>query len=198
MEFLGRTPKNELGPTPPTPAKEEPHSETPEELIERSYQVMQDALSEELLELVKSCSHQFFEQLVIDLLVAMGYGGSIEDAGKAVGRSGDGGIDGIIKEDKLGLDIVCVQAKRWDANTVGRPAIQAFAGSMEAHRAKKGVFITTSRFSADATDYINRIERKIVLIDGKMLAGMMIEHNVGMNPYKTYVLKRIDSDYFEE
>lgn len=128
----------------------------------------------------------------------MGYGGSIRDAGRAVGKSGDGGIDGIIKEDRLGLDVVCIQAKRWDSNTVGRPAVQAFAGSMEPHRAKKGVFITTSTFSKESYEYVTQAERRIVLIDGDELTKLMIEHGVGVTSYRTYVLKRLDSDYFEE
>ncbi len=122
---------------------------------------------------VRSCSPKFFEELVVELLVAMGYGGSLTDAGKAIGKSGDGGIDGIIKEDKLGLDVVCIQAKRW-SNTVGRPEVQAFAGSMEGFRARKGVLLTTSKFSSEALDYVGRIERKIVLIDGRQLAQLMM------------------------
>jgi restriction system protein len=171
---------------------------TPEEILEGAFETLQDALAGELLEQVKSVSPQFFERMVVELLVAMGYGGSIEDAGRAVGRTGDGGIDGIIKEDKLGLDVVCVQAKRWDSNTVGRPAVQAFAGSMEPHRAKKGVFITTSTFSNDAKLYVPQAERRIVLIDGKRLASLLIEHNVGVTAYRSFDLKRVDTDFFEE
>ena len=128
----------------------------------------------------------------------MGYGGSLADAGQSVGRSGDGGIDGIIKEDKLGLDVVCIQAKRWDKNNVGRPEVQAFAGSMEGFRTKKGVLITTSSFSKEAREYVTHIERKIVLIDGRDLADLMIEHNVGVETTRTLQLKRIDQDYFDE
>ena len=127
----------------------------------------------------------------------MGYGGSRRDAGEAVGRTGDGGIDGIIKEDRLGLDAIYVQAKRWEAN-VGRPVVQAFAGSLEGHRAKKGVLITTSDFSADAKDYVTRIEKKIVLVNGGELANLMIEHGIGVTEITAYVLKRLDGDYFEE
>ena len=126
----------------------------------------------------------------------MGYGGSRADAGQSIGRSGDEGIDGIIKEDKLGLDVVYVQAKRWQ-NTVGRPLIQAFAGSLEGHRARKGVFITTSTFSSDAREYVTKIEKKIVLIDGAMLAQLMIDHDVGVAPMRTFTVKRMDADYFE-
>jgi restriction system protein len=146
---------------------------------------------------VKAASPSFFERLVVELLVRMGYGGSLRDAGAAVGRSGDGGIDGIIKEDRLGLDLIYVQAKRWDG-TVGRPEIQKFAGALQGHRARKGVFITTSAFSADASDYVSRIDSKIVLIDGATLAKLMIDHDVGVSTTRSYELKRIDLDYFAE
>lgn len=146
---------------------------------------------------VKQASPRFFETLVIDLLVAMGYGGSRKDAGEAVGQSGDGGIDGIIKEDKLGLDAIYIQAKRWDS-TVGRPLIQAFAGSLEGQRSRKGVFITTSQFSQEAKEYVNRIEKKIVLIDGEQLAQLMIDYAIGVTEIANYVVKRIDQDYFSE
>ncbi|MEW5993545.1 MAG: restriction endonuclease [Candidatus Zixiibacteriota bacterium] len=170
---------------------------TPEELLEESYSELYEGIASELLEKVKSGSPQFFETLVIDLLVKMGYGGSRKDAGEAIGRSKDGGIDGIIKEDKLGMDVIYIQAKRWE-NTVGRPVVQAFAGSLEGMRAKKGVLITTSQFSADAIEYVERIEKKIVLIDGDMLAKLMIDHNVGVSTVSTYEIKKIDFDYFEE
>jgi restriction system protein len=146
---------------------------------------------------VRSCSPAFFERLVVDLLVAMGYGGSLADAGQAIGRSGDGGIDGIIKEDRLGLDVVCLQAKRWE-KTVGRPEVQAFAGSMEGFRARKGVLLTTSTFSKEAEEYISRIERKIVLIDGQRLAQLMIDHDIGVTTARAYVVKKLDQDYFDE
>lgn len=151
----------------------------PEEKIEAIYQELRRSLAKELIERIQQCSPTFFERLVVDLLVAMGYGGSRKDAGKAIGRSGDDGIDGIIKEDKLGLDAILVQAKRW-GNTVGRPVVQAFAGSLEGQRAKKGILITTSQFSQDARDYVNRIEKKIVLIDGSQLADYMIDHGIGV------------------
>lgn len=173
------------------------HNQTPEELLESSYQNLRRTLAKDLLDRVKQASPRFFEALVIDLLVAMGYGGSRKDAGEAVGQSGDGGIDGIIKEDKLGLDAIYIQAKRWDS-TVGRPLIQAFAGSLEGQRARKGVFITTSQFSQDAKDYVNRIEKKIVLIDGEQLAQLMIDHGIGVAEIANYVVKRIDQDYFSE
>lgn len=170
---------------------------TPEEALEESYSALRNALAVDLIDRVKSCSPQFFERLVVELLVAMGYGGSLVDAGKAIGRSGDGGIDGIIKEDKLGLDVVCIQAKRWD-RTVGRPEVQAFVGSMEGLRARKGVLITTASFSKEAEDFVTRIERKIVLIDGKQLAQLMIDHDVGVAVARTFSVKRMDLDYFEE
>lgn len=172
-------------------------TKTPEESLAESYQAVRNALADEVLDRVKSCSPPFFERLVVELLVAMGYGGSLADAGQAVGRSGDGGIDGIIKEDKLGLDVVCIQAKRWD-RTVGRPEVQAFAGSMEGFRARKGVLLTTSAFSKEAEEYVTRIERKIVLIDGQRLAQLMIDHDVGVATARAYVVKKLDHDYFEE
>lgn len=178
-------------PPPPTP------DQTPEEAIETAYRDLRAALADEVLDRVRSCSPQFFERLVVQLLVAMGYGGSLADAGKAVGRTGDDGIDGIIKEDRLGLDVVCIQAKRW-TNTVGRPLVQAFAGSMEGQRAKKGVMLATSSFSKDAHEYVSRIERKIVLIDGRQLAELMIDHGIGTTTSRVYDIKRIDSDYFTE
>jgi len=147
------------------------------------------------LERIKQCSPQFFEQLLVELLVAMGYGGSRNDAGQAVGQSGDGGIDGIIKEDKLGLDIIYIQAKRWEA-AVGRPIVQAFAGSLEGQRARKGVLITTSQFTSEAKEYVNRIEKKIILIDGQELAQLMIDHDVGVADVATYLVKKVDIDYF--
>jgi restriction system protein len=186
----------------PNGADEVPESkadktQTPEEQLAEAYKVLRDALANDILETVKKASPTFFEELVIDLLVGMGYGGSVEDAGKAVGKSGDGGIDGIIKEDKLGLDVVYVQAKRW-SNSVGRPVVQAFAGSLEGFRARKGVLITTSSFSQDALEYVQKIEKRIVLIDGKQLADLMIDHDIGVNIVQTYRIKRLDSDYFEE
>jgi len=139
----------------------------------------------------------FFENLVVDLLVALGYGGSRKDAGQALGRTGDGGIDGIIKEDILGLDSVYIQAKRWDS-TVGRPIVQAFVGSLEGQRARKGVVITTSKFSQDAKEYVDTIEKKVVLIEGEELAQLMIDHGIGVNETVRYAVKKMDLDYFDE
>ncbi len=171
--------------------------ETPEEQFESSYQGFRDELAAELLERVRGVSPSFFERLVVDLLVRMGYGGSRQDAGQAIGQSGDGGIDGIIKEDKLGLDAVCIQAKRWQA-PVGRPVVQAFAGSLEGRRARKGVLLTTSTFTRDAAEYVNAIEKRIVLVDGTTLSQLMIDHGVGVDEIATYKLARIDEDYFDE
>lgn len=170
---------------------------TPEEEIEAAYQRVRERLAAELLQTVKGLSPVFFERLVIDLLVKMGYGGTRTDAGERLGRSGDGGIDGIIKEDRLGLDAFYVQAKRWDG-PVGRPEIQKFAGALQGQRAKKGIFITTSSFTDDAQDYVSRIDSKIVLIDGNNLAQLMIDYDVGVAPLAAYELKRVDSDYFTE
>lgn len=142
-------------------------------------------------------SPQFFERLVVELLLAMNYGGSLADAGKAIGQTGDGGIDGIIKEDKLGLDVIYIQAKRWDG-VVGRPEIHKFVGALAGKRANKGVFITTSGFTKDAAEYVKTIADKIILIDGEMLAQLMIDHNIGVARVASYDLKRIDSDYFSE
>ena len=170
---------------------------TPEEAIESAYQGLRDQLAQELLSVVLSCSPTFFEQLVVDLLVKMGYGGSRRDAGERIGQSGDGGIDGIIKEDRLGLDAIFIQAKRWQGS-VGRPEIQKFVGALQGQRARKGVFITTSTYTADAIDYASRIDTKVILIDGKALSNLMIDFDVGVSASATYVVKRIDSDYFEE
>ena len=171
---------------------------TPQESIEFGYQKIRKELELELLNRVKSCSPDFFERLVVDLLVKMGYGGSRRDAGRAIGKSGDGGIDGIIKEDKLGLDIVYIQAKRWDNTVVGRPEIQKFVGALHGQRARKGVFITTSRFSQEAREYVSIIDSKIVLIDGQELAQLMIDNHVGVSTVSIYEIKKIDSDYFTD
>lgn len=172
-------------------------SATPEEILENSYLKIRKTLAQELLMKVKSCSPSFFESLVVELLVKMGYGGSIKDAGRSIGRSGDEGIDGIIKEDKLGLDVIYIQAKRWE-NVVGRPEIQKFVGALAGQGAKKGVFITTSRYTNDARDYQPRNETKIVLIDGEQLADLMIDFNLAVQTATTFEIKRIDNDYFGE
>ena len=173
--------------------------ETPEETIEVAYQNIRQSLAQELLDTVQKMSPSFFERLVVELLVKMGYGGSIKDAGKAVGKTGDEGIDGTIKEDKLGLDIIYIQAKRWKAeNVVGRPELHKFVGALAGQGAKKGIFITTSSFTKDALGYTPRNETKIVLIDGVQLAQLMIDYNLGVSVQRTYEVKRLDNDYFEE
>jgi restriction system protein len=170
--------------------------ETPEERLATAYKTLRANLQVDLIEQVKSASPSFFERLVVDLLLAMGYGGSRQDAGRAIGKSGDGGIDGIIKEDKLGLDVIYIQAKRWEG-TVGRPEVQKFAGALQGHRAPKGVFITTSSFTREAEDYANALNTKVILINGAVLTDLMIDHNVGVATTGTYELKRVDADYFE-
>lgn len=168
---------------------------TPEENLEVAYQEIRDNLALEALQNVMGCSPAFFERLVVELLVEMGYGGSRREAARAVGQTGDEGIDGIIDEDKLGLDTIYIQAKKW-ANTVGRPEIQKFVGALAGKRAKKGIFITTSNFSTEASKYVSEIDAKVILIDGKKLAELMIDYNVGVTEVTSYKLKRIDSDYF--
>jgi restriction system protein len=170
--------------------------QTPEEILESGYLELRNQLAQEILEKIKKCHPSFFEQLIVDLFVKMGYGGSRKDAGEAVGQSGDGGIDGIIKEDKLGLDAIYIQAKRWE-NTIGRPILQAFAGSLEGHRAKKGIFVTTSDFSKEAKEYVKHIEKRIVLISGDRLTQLMIDYGIGVTEEAVYVIKKIDNDYFE-
>jgi restriction system protein len=170
---------------------------TPEESLESAYARLRDSLASELLQQAKTASPSLFEKLVVELLLKMGYGGSRQDAGQAIGRSGDEGIDGIIKEDRLGLDIIYIQAKRWEAS-VGRPEVQKFAGALQGQRAKKGIVITTSSFSAEARDYVSKIDNKIVLIDGIQLADLMIDHDLGVSPMATYEVKKIDTDYFTE
>jgi restriction system protein len=172
-------------------------AETPEELLESGSLKLRRQVESEVLARVKACPPEFFERLVVKLLTTIGYGGSLADAGKAIGKSGDGGIDGVIKEDKLGLDILYIQAKRWD-NTVGRPEIQKFVGALHGRRAKKGIFITTSAFSKDATEYADGVETKVILIDGAQLAGLMFDYGVGVSTVNSYVVKRIDSDFFED
>jgi restriction system protein len=171
--------------------------ETPEETLENAYQGIRKALAEEILSKVFNLTPAFFERLVVELLVKMGYGGSIKDAGKAIGKSGDEGIDGTIKEDKLGLDIIYIQAKRWQqGNVVGRPEIHKFVGALAGQGAKKGVFITTSSFTKEALDYVPRNETKIVLISGVQLAQLMIDYNLGVALQQSYEIKRLDNDYF--
>ncbi len=172
-------------------------SGTPEEALEAAHQQLRGALADEILEKVKECSPKFFERLVVELLVTMGYGGSRKDAGERVGRSGDGGIDGIIKEDRLGLDVIYIQAKRWD-NTVGRPEVQKFVGALQGQRARKGILLTTSSFTKDAAEYAANLDSKVILIDGRRLAQLMVDFNVGATLVTSYEVKRVDTDYFVE
>lgn len=176
---------------------QEGEEQTPEEAIETAHQSIRNSLASELIQQIMDCSPDFFERLVVDLLVRMGYGGTRKDAGQAVGQSGDGGIDGIIKEDRLGLDVLYIQAKRWEG-PVGRPEIQKFVGALQGQRAKKGIFVTTSSFSKQAVDYVSLIESNVVLVDGETLAKLMIDNNVGVSAVATYEIRRVDSDYFNE
>jgi restriction system protein len=168
---------------------------TPQEYIESGYQQLRVNLAAELLTRVQECSPDFFERLVVELLLAMGYGGSRQEAGEAVGKSGDGGIDGIIKEDRLGLDVIYIQAKRWEG-AVGRPEVQKFAGALQGQRARKGIFLTTSSFTKEAVAFAAAIDSKIVLIGGEELVALMIDHNIGVAPVASYEIKRVDTDYF--
>ena len=170
---------------------------TPHELLESGYLSIKNELSSELLSMIKNISSSRFEKLVVDLLVKMGYGGSIKEAATVVGKSGDEGIDGIIKEDKLGLDVIYIQAKKWEGN-VGRPEIQKFAGALLGKKAKKGIFITNSNFTNEAREYVTDIDAKIILLDGRQLTELMIENDLGVSTQDIYTIKRIDSDYFEE
>lgn len=193
-EFLDFRTKGKATQTDVTMPTEE---RTPREVMEDAYATIRTQLAGELLERIAQSSPQFFERLVVDLLVTMGYGGTRRDAGEAVGGSGDEGIDGIIKEDRLGLEVVYIQAKRWE-NTVHRPEIQKFVGALSGQNARKGVFMTTSNFSAGAVEYAKGLSVKVVLIDGETLASLMIDHGVGVAPEASYEIKRVDSDYFDE
>jgi restriction system protein len=171
---------------------------TPQENLQAIYESMREQLELELLDALKTTSPTFFEQIVVRLLVAMGYGGSIEDAGRTTKRTGDDGIDGVINEDRLGLDLIHIQAKRYTSQVVGRPDVQNFAGSLEGQRGRKGVFITTTSFSSDAHEYVKRIEKKIVLIDGTQLARLCVDFGIGVANGTTYTVKKFNPDFFEE
>ena len=173
-------------------------TDTPDDLLAAGYLSSRKQVEQDALEKVKSCSPEFFERLVVKLLTSMGYGGSLADAGKAIGKSGDGGVDGVIKEDKLGLEQIYIQAKRWDTASVGRPEIQKFVGALHGKRARKGIFLTTSTFTKDAYDYANGLETKVILIDGTELAKFMFDYGVGVSTESSYVVKRIDNDFFED
>jgi restriction system protein len=178
-----------------TPATTGADEQTPEERIDTAHREMRSALAAEILDRVFDQSPEFFEQLVLDVLFAMGYGGSRDDAAERLGQSGDEGVDGVIREDRLGLDLIYVQAKRWK-NVVGRPEIQKFFGALHGQRATKGVFITTSNFSREAMDYADGVTPRVILVDGKELAQLMIEHAVGVTVARRYEVKRLDLDYF--
>ena len=165
--------------------------------MEQAHNALRLNLIDDVVRWLKSATPQRFEQIVVDVITAMGYGGSRQEAGQAIGKSGDEGIDGIINEDRLGLDTIYLQAKRWE-NPVGRPEIQKFVGALAGKQANKGIFITTSSFTAEAKDYAGRISQKVILINGAQLARLMIEHNVGVSTIATYELKKIDSDYFAD
>lgn len=195
-EFIAGSGSNDQAKPPIQP--EGGSDQTPEETLEQAYLQLRNELAEELLAQVKDLTPQAFERLVVELLVKMGYGGTLKDAGRAVGQSGDGGIDGIIKEDRLGLDTIYLQAKRYNDQAISRPAIQAFVGALQGVRARKGIFITTSRFAAPAIEYAGSIDTKVVLIDGQQLAEYMIDFNLGVTKMSTFEVKRIDSDYFEQ
>lgn len=191
QEFRSRSSKNsEI-------ESDDESSDTPEEVLESAYLTIRKNVASEVLARVKSCSPRFFEHLVVDLLLKMGYGRAGGGAGERVGQSGDEGIDGIISEDRLGLEMVYLQAKRWEG-TVGRPEIQKFVGALHGRRARKGVFITTGSFSAEATAYVHTIDPKVALVDGKQLAEYMIDFGLGVSLARAYEVKRIDTDYFEE
>jgi len=170
---------------------------TPEEYIEFGFNSIEQKLKQELMASIKGCSSRFFEKLVVDLVLSMGYGGSRQEAGRLTNKGSDEGIDGIINEDKLGLDVIYVQAKRWE-NNVSRPEIQKFAGALQGRRAKKGIYITTSFFTKEAHEFVKSIDSKVVLIDGERLAELMVEYNVGVAVVQSFHLKKIDADYFVE
>lgn len=194
LEFKGRSKAtSKTLESDPTTAQE-----TPEEELERTYTAIRTRLEGELLDALKTSSPIFFEKVVLALLVSMGYGGSIEDAARTTKRTGDDGIDGVIKEDRLGLDVVHIQAKRWTSTVVGRPDIQNFAGSLEGQRGRKGVFITTSSFSKEAREFVSRIEKKIILIDGLEFARLCVEFGVGVLDHSSYIVKKIDQEFFNE
>jgi restriction system protein len=180
-----------------TSEKYEDSAKTPEELLEISYQELKKSIINELILKMKSGTPKFFENLIVDTIVKLGYGGSRKEAGRAIGQSGDEGIDGIIHEDRLGLDVIYLQAKRWEAN-IGRPEIQKFAGALQGKRARKGIFITTSDFTNEAKEFAKNIESRIILLSGQQLAELMWEKNIGLSATASYEIKRIDEDFFLE
>lgn len=195
---LSRPANSDIGPKEPSD-ESELIEKSPKEMLDDAYLRLRNALQQELLEKVRQSHWRFFEKLVVELLVKMGYGGSVKDAGQMTKPTNDEGIDGVIKEDKLGLDVIYLQAKRYEADKkVGRPDIQSFVGALEEKRAMKGVFITTSSFASTANDYVKNISKKVILIDGDQLAGLMIDYGIGVSTVDTYEIKRLDSDYFDQ
>ena len=193
-EFINNTSHNKK-----TSKESDEGEQTPLELIDYNYNILKNELQELLLEKILECSPAFFEHLIVDLIVAMGYGGSVNDAGRAIGKTGDEGIDGIIKEDVLGLDMIYLQAKRWKVDsTVSRPDIQGFVGSLVGKKASKGIFITTAKFSKEARNYAESIDKRVILIDGKELTHLMFKYNVGVSDENTFTIKKVDLDFFEE
>jgi restriction system protein len=171
---------------------------TPEEALAIGYSTLRKQIESDLLARVKQCAPDFFEGLVVKLLTTMGYGGSLADAGRAIGKTGDGGVDGVIKEDKLGLELLYIQAKRWNDTVVGSPEIQKFVGALHGKKAKKGIFMTTSTFSKSAVEYAAGLDTKVILIDGAQLAELMFDYEVGVSTISSYSVKRIDSDFFSD
>lgn len=200
VSFVGNKPDgtSEQATMSVTAAATVTENQTPEERIEAAHTELMSELRSDLLDQILQQSPAFFEQLIVDLLVAMGYGGSHEDAAKRLGGTGDGGVDGVINEDRLGLDRIYVQAKRYAAHvSVGRPDIQAFVGSLVGHGSSKGVFVTTSSFSTPAIDFVRHLSQRVILIDGVALADLMIEHGVGVRVSRAIEIKRVDLDFFD-
>jgi len=198
IQFLNRSKKDTNTESKQTEQEPLLNEKTPHEILDSTFNELNSALAADILDSILAATPQFFENLVIDLMLAMGYGGSRQDAGQATQYTQDGGIDGIIKEDKLGLEMIYLQAKRYSNKTVGRPDIQAFAGALDMHRAKKGVFITTSSFSKEAQEFVGMIEKRIVLVDGEKLTELMLSHNLGVSTKQVYEIKTLDTDYFLE
>jgi restriction system protein len=201
VEFYeGQSKSDEVVATTDTPVVSMPIEQvTPEEQIEAAHIALQAALRDDLLQRILQNDPSFFERVIIDLLVAMGYGGTHQNAATQLGGSGDGGVDGVINEDRLGLDRVYVQAKRYaKGNQVGRPDVQAFVGSLVGLGANKGVFVTTSTFSAQAAEFVRHLSQRVILIDGNKLSDLMIEHDVGVRTSRTVEFKRLDEDFFSE
>jgi restriction system protein len=198
LEFWNGTEKTDAAQSPPASSEAQIAEQTPEELIASAHEKLRKQVQYELLAKVMSCSPAYFERLVVRLLTVMGYGGSLADAGSALGRTGDGGIDGEIKEDKLGLDRIYIQAKRWGSNTVGSSEVREFIGALAVKKARKGVLITTSKFSRDAIVCASNLEKNVILVDGDQLSALMFEYGLGVTMENTYHVKRIENDFFDE